>query len=131
MHANQQKHILTIVIVAILATLLALLLWLFTATIAYSTPGILYVAPAGAFGSASPCYRTVQAAVDAAQPGDEIRVAAGTYTGVNNLGGLSQMVYVDKSLTIRGGFTPANWNTPNPDANVTELNAMTLGGWCR
>jgi uncharacterized repeat protein (TIGR01451 family) len=88
---------------------------------------IRYVASGGNCGGASPCYSTVQAAVDAAQEGDEIRVAAGTYTGINNQGGLAQVVYVDKSLTIRGGYTTANWTIPNPDVNRTELNAQTLG----
>ncbi|HNT23894.1 MAG TPA: right-handed parallel beta-helix repeat-containing protein [Anaerolineales bacterium] len=85
-----------------------------------------YVASTGC-GAASPCYATIQEAVDAAQPGDEIRVAAGTYMGVNNQGGLSQALYIDKSVTIRGGFLTSNWDTPNPEANITELNAMTLG----
>jgi hypothetical protein len=95
--------------------------------LAQASSGILYVAPSGDCGGATPCYTSVQAAVDAAAVGDEIRVAAGTYTGINNLGGLAQMVYITKSLTIRGGYTTSNWTTPNPDANTTELQAQTLG----
>jgi len=105
--------------------LLALLLLLASLPVR-ATPDVRYVASGGC-GSASPCYSSVQAALDAAQAGDEIRVAAGTYSGVNNQGGLAQVVYIDKSLTIRGGFTTADWNTPDPDANPTELQAQTLG----
>ncbi|MFN2220651.1 MAG: hypothetical protein ACK2UA_18725, partial [Anaerolineae bacterium] len=65
-----------------------------------------------------PC-RTVQYAVDQAQPGDEIRIAAGMYTEVNSRDGLSQLVYLTKTLTLRGGYTTANWTTPNPEANPT------------
>ena len=96
-------------------------------TLVHASPSVLYVAPGGDCGGASPCYSTVQDAVDAAQPGDEIRVAAGLYTGINNKGGLAQMVYIDKSVTIRGGYTTSDWDNPNPDANHTELNAQTLG----
>jgi len=62
-----------------------------------------YVAPGGNCGGATPCYASLQAAVNAAASGNEIRVAAGTYNGVNTQGGLSQMVYITKSLTIKGG----------------------------
>jgi hypothetical protein len=86
-----------------------------------------YVAPGAACGSASPCYSSLQAAVDAALAGDEIRVAAGSYSGVNNQGGKPQVVYVAKDLTLRGGYTSANWTTPDPETNLTEINAQTLG----
>ncbi len=65
--------------------------------------------------------------MDAASAGDEIRVAAGIYTGVNNQGGLAQVVYINKTVTIRGGYTAANWTTPDPEANPTTLDAQGLG----
>ncbi|MCX6028536.1 MAG: hypothetical protein NT169_04435 [Chloroflexi bacterium] len=88
---------------------------------------VRYVAPGGNCGGASPCYATVQAAVDAAAAGDEIRIAAGIYSGVSARSGITQVVYLDKALNLRGGFTTANWTTPNPAANPTTLDAQGLG----
>lgn len=86
-----------------------------------------YVAPGGACGGAGPCYATIQAAVDAAAAGDEIRIAAGAYTGVSSRGGSKQVAFVGKNLTLRGGFTTADWTTPNPAANPTTIDAQGLG----
>jgi pectin methylesterase-like acyl-CoA thioesterase len=46
---------------------------------------ILHVAPGGDCGGASPCYATIQAAVDAASNGDTIKVAQGTYTSIGSM----------------------------------------------
>jgi len=100
---------------------------------------ILYVALNGSdttdcTNSANPC-ATIQRAADEASNGAEIRVAAGTYTGVNmrprnditNSGFVSQMVYIDKHLTIRGGYTTTNWNTSYPLTQPTTLDAVGQG----
>ncbi len=62
--------------------------------------GVHYVALDGVCGGKSPCYTSIQTAVDAASSGDEIHVATGTYTGSGD-----QVVEITKSLTLRGGYT--------------------------
>ena len=71
-------------------------------------------------------YDGIQAAVDAAAPGDEIRVATGTYAGVQSRSGVTQAVYLSKTLTIRGGYSPdfAAWA---PDTYPTTLDAEGMG----
>jgi parallel beta-helix repeat protein len=76
--------------------------------------------------TAPPC-RTVQYAVDVADDDDVIKVAAGVYTGVNSYGGLAQVVYLSKTLTVRGGYTTTNWTTADPVANPTTLDAEGQG----
>lgn len=82
-----------------------------------------YVAAGASCGSVTPCYGTIQEAVDAAVAGDEIRVAAGLYSGVQN----GALVSVTKSLTIRGGYTSSDWTISDPDANPTILDAQNQG----
>ncbi|HXV99875.1 MAG TPA: hypothetical protein VEC93_15770, partial [Anaerolineae bacterium] len=69
----------------------------------------------------------VQAAVDAAAPGDVIKVAAGTYAGVTFRASVTQTVYISKSVTIRGGYTAAFAEPPDPQANPTTLDAQGQG----
>ncbi len=105
--------------------------------------GIIRVATTGSdiptCGSqASPC-QTVQYAVDLAQPNDEVRVASGIYTGVKGhtlpigypeppaSGLITQVVYINKTVTIRGGYTTAFTDPPNPETNPTTLDAQRKG----
>lgn len=72
-------------------------------------------------------YKTIQDAVDAATPGDIIKIAAGTYTGVQDRDGAPQLVLIDKSLVLRGGYAPDNWAVPDPVTNQTTLDAQGKG----
>ncbi|MDY7077970.1 MAG: S8 family serine peptidase [Chloroflexota bacterium] len=72
-------------------------------------------------------YDNIQDGVDAASEDNVIKVAAGVYTDVNDHGGLAQVVYVDKNVTIRGGYTSAFTDPPDPDANPTTLDAQGSG----
>ena len=86
----------------------------------------------------TPC-QTVQYGVDQALQGEEIRVAAGNYTDIHNRpvpagypnqpasGLIIQVVYISKTVTIRGGYTTADWNTSDPEANHTTLDAQGQG----
>ena len=76
--------------------------------------------------STLPC-ATVQHAVDVAASGDEIRVAMGIYTGVHARVGITQVVYISKSVTLRGGYTATNWTTSYPITQPTALDAETEG----
>jgi len=87
---------------------------------------IRYVAADGDCKGNSPCYSQLQAAIDAANNSDELHVSAGVYTGVNNRNGTDQLVYLDKSITLRGGYHPNTW-VYDPAINYTILNAQGLG----
>ncbi len=74
-------------------------------------------------------WEDVQTAVNAStRPADVVKVA-GVCTGINTRGDARQIVYLDKTVTIRGGYSysPANWTTPDPVANPTTLDAQGRG----
>lgn len=69
----------------------------------------------------------VRNAILNASPGDIIKLA-GNCTGVYTLAGITQTVYIDKRITLQGGYQPPNWNAePDPDTYTTTLNANGLG----
>ncbi len=94
-----------------------------------------YVAMGPDCGGATPCYSgDIQAAINAAQAGDHILIAAGVYTQINTFssednsaGVISQVVYITKSLTLEGGYTTDNWSQADPAAHPTTLNAQGQG----
>jgi len=71
-------------------------------------------------------YTVVQAAVDAASPGDVVQVA-GYCTGVSERADLTQSVYLNKEITLRGGYNRADWSVCDPLAHPTILDAQGLG----
>ncbi len=81
----------------------------------------LYVCPSGC------TYSSVQAAVDAADPGDIIKGAQGTYTDLHVRAGITQVVYISKTVTVQGGYTAANWDTPDRAAHPTTWDAQGHG----
>jgi uncharacterized repeat protein (TIGR01451 family) len=107
-------------------TLLGLMTYLNPGLPEAQAAGPHHVAPNCA-GIPFPCYTNIQAAVDAATPGDVIKVATGTYTGVSFRAGVTQTVFISKNVTIRGGYTTAFSEPPDPQANPTTLDAQGQG----
>ena len=80
-----------------------------------------------------PC-RTVQRAVDWADDGDEIRVLSvptpisACVPALNHDYWLvTQVVYISKTMTIRGRYTTTNWTMPDGQNNPTTLDAQRQG----
>lgn len=71
-------------------------------------------------------YTTVQAAVDAATAGDVVSIATGEYKGVTTRNGLTQHVYIDKAVILRGGYN-ADFTARDPSLYPTVLNADAGG----
>jgi hypothetical protein len=94
---------------------------------------VLVLAPVGARAanevhvcqSGGANFTTIQAAVDAAQPGDVIKVAAATYTEAKLISGTQYNLYLTKSVTILGGYTCADFVNQNAALNVTTIRPFT------
>lgn len=100
-----------------------------------AAPATRYVAPHADCAGAMPCYATLQAAIDAAAPGDELRVAQGVYTDVTafeyRLSGWTQVItqamFISKPLTVRGGYTVTDWTVSQPLSYPTVINPQGQG----
>jgi len=128
------KRILVALSLSVGLSLGLLLLLASPSIVALADGAILYVAPGADCGAATPCYGSVQAAVDGASNGDAIKIAGGTYSGVHNVPTLTtdvftatQVVVVTKSVTIQGGYALADWTTSDPEAHPTILDARGQG----
>lgn len=130
-----RRNRLCILAVLVIGNALIATLLVSAAAPAQATGAIHHVAPGGSCGGPSPCYSTIQAAVDAAGSGDEIRVAGGVHTDlhvrprldVTATGWVTQVVYVNKTIAIRGGYATTNWSTPDPSNNLTTVDALGQG----
>jgi hypothetical protein len=109
----------------LLLTFASLTYLTFGAQLTYAT-GAHYVAK-DCSGVPLPCYLTIQAAIDAANEGDVIKVATGIYTDINNYSGQSQIAYISKTITVRGGYVSTFTEPSDPEINPTILNAEGKG----
>ena len=69
----------------------------------------------------------------------EIKVAQGAYGGTQGRpapagydsppasGLITQVVYISRPVTVRGGYTTTNWTVPDPWTQPTTLDAGGLG----
>lgn len=111
-----------------------LVLLLSSGVTSYAAPAIRYVTPTGDAGGLTPVYSTIQDAVMAAEPGDEIRIAEGTYNDINTSGEMRQVVFINRSLILRGGYS-ADFAENDPaqylsiiDPNSEGRGVSILGG---
>lgn len=78
-------------------------------------------APAAELDVCATCtYTTIQTAVSAANPGDTIRVAQDTYTGMMSASELTATVVLTKDLVLLGGFN-ADFSQRDPETYITTI----------
>jgi uncharacterized repeat protein (TIGR01451 family) len=75
-----------------------------------------------------PC-RTIQHAINQAWPGDEVWIGGGVYSDVvtATVGSeiVEQVIYLDKSVTLRGGYNSGDWTQPPaPFTHTTTLDGQ-------
>jgi C1A family cysteine protease len=88
-----------------------------TAYLVYqSVVSAIYVDPSGSCGGYTPCYSTIQAAIDAASSGSVIKILAGTYAENLNLNSAS-------SYTLQGGQD----STFTSRTSTSSVSSMTFG----
>ncbi|MEJ2737417.1 MAG: right-handed parallel beta-helix repeat-containing protein [Anaerolineae bacterium] len=126
----EQRQI-PLLVCGILVVVLGAFLWSTALSSADASGTVLYVAPPPDGDDDNPCSlgqpcATLQHAVDVASSGDELRVATGTYTGVQARGAMTQVLYISTTVSIRGGYS-AGFGTWDPLAYPTTLDAAREG----
>jgi hypothetical protein len=124
-------YIASAVFIAVVGTMFWLVAMGLSAQSVWANPGPLYVAPPPNGDDNNPCSSTqpcatVQHAVDLAKIGDEVLVATGVYTGVQAREAMTQVVYISKTVTIRGGYS-SDFLLWDPDSYPTMLDAERQG----
>jgi len=84
-----------------------------------SSATVLYVNSNGTCGGMTPCYITIQAAIDAAGDGAQIRIAQGTFCETITLS-------ESKSLTLQGGWDDS-YSTQTPNTTIIKAPKATQG----
>ena len=125
-----RKHVVTLAVVSGLALAIGILFFL-NPSRTDAAASVLYVEPAGNCGGASPCYSSIQLALDEAMPDDVIKIATGVYAGVHAYTDTSTLVtqtlFINKSITLTAGYTITNWSSPDAVAYPVTLDAQNLG----
>jgi hypothetical protein len=75
----------------------------------------------------STVYDMVQNGVDASTSVTDVVKVSGYCPGTSSRAGLTQGVYLSKTVTIQGGYLPDFSNVPDPDAYPTTLDALGEG----
>lgn len=86
---------------------------------------VVFVAPGGDCGGATPCYDSIQLAVADSPAGSTVKVAQGTYTR-----GAFYVLNINKGITVVGGYSIADWQTSLPETQPTVLDGGGVSG-CR
>ena len=94
-----------------------------TATATIQRITLHYVAPNADCGSVGQCYASPQAAADVAATGDTIKIAEGVYTSQ-----AFQVLYLNRGVTILGGYTKTNWSQAYPITQPTVLDGQNILG---
>ncbi len=82
---------------------------------AYEYQPIVYVEPDGLCGGNTPCYSTIQSAIDAASSGSVIKIREGVYNEDPTLSS-------SKNLTLQGGWD----STFTTQSSNTTINSLTI-----
>jgi threonine dehydrogenase-like Zn-dependent dehydrogenase len=93
---------------------------------AVPTPEVCFATIDGINVYSSVNANALQQAVDAAAPGATVKVA-GLCAGVQNRASTNQSVYISKTLTLEGGYSPSNWIVSDPMNNSTVIDAQAVG----